>query len=932
MHGDYSRGHEPDRKRGRSYRRVLLQMGRPLLDSDFASMVDAVLGEVRTATRGLGCAAGSPDLGFLVTPGRLLAVFAEAADALTVTQGTPDAWIDYRHRFLGRYPALHLAATAGEARVTLPLLQPLDPAGSTAALWARAEASTTIALNGAPVTVEPGSPEVPQRVEFTPAGTLDPLEIRVPAGEEVWLFLLEQAEAAGTDPAFWVAPGTYHVDGLVADARGGGAFPDVAFPEAAGYPWNASPRVVPLHGLLAPAGLSPGDQLVAYLEVWERHVTAVEDPGIREEALGPTDTAARTELLGQVKLATVVGSSPHPTAKELRAAFDTVSASGGELTVSVPQATPTTDPCALPDVAGYSGSDNRLYRIEVHRSGSLSQVRLKWSRDNGSELFAARLDTSRNLVFDAGTKLAAGDVVEVLSNVVDLGDDALAQVSADDFVPAERAVGQLAQLAAVDASSSSADEVAFGLVDPDDVTTAVSLDEDRYGTPLDQVLKLRRWHGILDPQQLAGGGTASIGPHVLEDGIAVTLSNTGSYRAGQWWQYEARVRDANANGPWRPAPHGPERRFAPLALLEYEGANEPLRLLAWLDERFSHPCDLDADDVDFEGGRIGSTSDTVQEVIEEIYERLPRVEHWPTVAANGISWSNDRLLPLAELNQGLRVTFSEEMHPASATPDTFVVTLEVPIVGTRPELRTSLVVDGRVVVAGRTWTFVPAQLDANDIGRWTRQLRGPVRCRVRLLGNAILDRAGERPLDGDAVGNPRTEGYETFVDLRLPSGDGHRGGDFESWFYVSGPPPPVTVDHIDPPADTHFSPGVEPTTILLSFSDSVRFDSLTPKTLAVSVRHSTEPPDGEGRPLEGKIQPYPFEAEPRLVSRVTFAPSDPGAFRRLESPAEGPWIVTVRARGTGDEPIVDADGRALDGAGTGEPSDFVSRFYIEPGH
>src|SRR3954447_22932190 len=96
MYGDYSRGHEPDRKRGRDYRRVLLQQGRPLLDSDVAALVDATLGEVRDVARGLGCAAGSPDLGFLVTPGRLISVFAQARVQAT---GTVDAWLDYRHRF-----------------------------------------------------------------------------------------------------------------------------------------------------------------------------------------------------------------------------------------------------------------------------------------------------------------------------------------------------------------------------------------------------------------------------------------------------------------------------------------------------------------------------------------------------------------------------------------------------------------------------------------------------------------------------------------------------------------------------------------------------------------------------------------------------------------------------------------------------------------
>jgi len=633
MYGDYSRGHEPDRKRGRNYRRVLLQMGRPVLDSDVASMVDALLGEVRETTRGLSCAAGSPDLGFLVTPRRLLTVFAEAQDGLTVTQGTPDAWIDYRFRFAERYPALHLAAGGTPARVTLPLLQPLlqplDPAAgpARAALWARVEAPVRIQVNGIAKKLTPESPDAMQRVELaTGAATLDPLEIGIDAGDEVWLFLLEQDQAAGIEPAFWVAPGSYHVDGLVADAGGGGPFPSVAFPDAAGFPWVASPQPgPPLDGLLAPAGLGAGGRVVAYLETWERHMTAVEDPGIREEALGSSDTCARTELLGQVKLATLTGVLPAgaAAADAIRRAFAAVEVSGGQLTVDVPQTTPTTDPCALPDLAGYSGSDNRLYRVEVHEGGGLSQVRLKWSRDNGSELFApistARLDASQNLVFEAGTALAAGDVVEVLSNVVDLGDDALAQVSAGGFVPPQRAVGQLAQLAAIEVASS-ADEIVFRLVEPEDVATPVTLD-DRYGTLPDAVLKLRRWHGILDPQEIADGGAASPGPHVLEDGITVELSSTGSYRPGQYWQYEARVPGENANGPWRPAPHGPERRFAPLALLEFEAANQPLRLLAWLDERFSHPCDLDADGVAFAGGRVESAGDTVQEAIEELFER-----------------------------------------------------------------------------------------------------------------------------------------------------------------------------------------------------------------------------------------------------------------------------------------------------------------------
>ncbi|MGH2943777.1 MAG: hypothetical protein ACRDLN_13490, partial [Solirubrobacteraceae bacterium] len=312
MHGDYSRGHEPDRKRGRTYRRVLLQMGRPVLDSDVAASVDALLGEVRAATRGLSCAAGSPDLGFLVTPGRLLQVFAEVADELTVTAGTPDAWLDYRHRYLERYPALQITASGGQAAtVTLPVQTPFEAGDgpNRAALWARVEAPLAITVNGVAVNLAPAVPDVAGRVEFAIGNqTLDPLVIGVPAGGEVWLFELEQASVAGTAPTFSVAPGSYHVDGLVADADGGGTFPQVAFPVDAGFPWDAEPPVdPPLDGLIGPSPLA-GTRVVAYLELHERHITHIEDPGIREEALGATDTTARAELVAQVKLATLRGA------------------------------------------------------------------------------------------------------------------------------------------------------------------------------------------------------------------------------------------------------------------------------------------------------------------------------------------------------------------------------------------------------------------------------------------------------------------------------------------------------------------------------------------------------------------------------------------------------------------------------------------------
>ena len=511
MYGDFSRGHEPDRARGRHYRRVLLQQGRPVLDSDVAAEVDAVLEAVRATTRTLGCRFGSSDLGFLVTPGRLVTIFSRVRRDLRVTAGTPNVWVDFRFRYAGRYPALHLGASAGSVRVQVPATQPLrvDSSGTALTLWAHVDSATTITVNGVNVPLAPGGPG-PAPYTFSVASTsLDPIELALDAGE-VWLYLLEEHQPAGQLGTFAVAPGTFQVDGMVATAPGG-TFPDLTYPAADGFGWDQSPPTLPLGGLTdTPAA---GDRVVAYLEVWERVVTAVEDPGIREVALGTIDTSVRTQLMAQVKLAPLSAGVPEAgEAGIARAAFQAVEVSGGELFLTVPAGSTTPDPCALPASEGYSGDDNRLYRIQVHSGGVLSQVTFTWSRDNANELFAATLSSSQELVLDASTALAAGDLVEVLSSVVDLGDDQLGLVSAGAFVPPDRAVGQLGQLVEVP-SQVGDDSVRFRLADVDDASVPVALD-NRYG------------------DLPAAGRSCAAG---------TGCSTRSDWRAGAWWTRRRRM-------------------------------------------------------------------------------------------------------------------------------------------------------------------------------------------------------------------------------------------------------------------------------------------------------------------------------------------------------------------------------------------------------
>jgi hypothetical protein len=272
-------------------------------------------------------------------------------------------------------------------------------------------------------------------------------------------------------------------------------------------------------------------------------------------------------------------------------------------------------------------------------------------------------------------------------------------------------------------------------------------------------------------------------------------------------------------------------------------------------------------------------------VAEGVAETLPRVVK--------IGWQNDGLLPRRRFNEGLSVTFSERMHPQTLTPDTFVVTIELPFehvydrAGAVLRYRAyhEVIVPGTVIGShdGRIWTFQPLDVEENVVDGWIEQvaeffptaptgriqgtvtaptgavagarvvlvgttsaaltdaqgrfvldrvpvqtytlraafigfepadipdvpvlggltttidvrLGGPnpgapivprdqdlarLRCRVTLKANAILAAEPPRPLDGDAFGRVRADGLTT--DLQLPSGDGRRGGDFDSWFWL----------------------------------------------------------------------------------------------------------------------------------------------------
>src|SRR4051794_16653622 len=101
----------------------------------------------------------------------------------------------------------------------------------------------------------------------------------------------QKALLAGLDPTFdaivagdfVLTPGRYYVDGILCESEHA-------------VPYTRQPD---LPGLL-PLSTEKG-YTVVYLDVWQRHLTHLDDPLLRETALGGPDTATRAKTVWQVR-------------------------------------------------------------------------------------------------------------------------------------------------------------------------------------------------------------------------------------------------------------------------------------------------------------------------------------------------------------------------------------------------------------------------------------------------------------------------------------------------------------------------------------------------------------------------------------------------------------------------------------------------------
>ena len=315
-------------------------------------------------------------------------------------------------------------------------------------------------------------------------------------------------------------------------------------------------RTQPDFPLPASGELAAGQSYAIYLDLWQRHVNALEDPEIREVALGGPDTATRTRTIGQVKLLPLEAGDEPPACGQFGRCWSPESARSTARLRARAEPDPTAaDPCIVPARAGYRRLENQLYRVEIHTpANGADPPTFKWSRDNGSVVYAVES-------IDAGLKqiklsqpardryltLKADDWVELI----------------DDDYTLSGAPAPLLQVAA--------------LSEDGDVVTLRAAPSGTTGQDPAKHPFLRRW----DHQHADGVMPLQENTWLeLEDGVEVQFESGGQYQPGDHWTIPARTALGELAGdvlwpkdgdePRFEARHGADHAYCVLGLLVAE--------------------------------------------------------------------------------------------------------------------------------------------------------------------------------------------------------------------------------------------------------------------------------------------------------------------------------------------------------------------------
>jgi hypothetical protein len=332
---------------------------------------------------------------------------------------------------------------------------------------------------------------------------------------------------------FYISGGRYYVDGIL--CQNDHIFPYTNQPDL--------PGTKPL----TQAGV-----YFAYLDVWGRHITALDDKHIREVALNGPDTATRVKTLAQVKLLRIINPGSSFNCLSNARPWDAMIAPSAALLKARAEPDGTSkDPCVIEPGAGYRRLENQLYRVEIDQQGGVGVATYKWSRDNGSIVTSwVKRDgddlTVGSMGRDTMQRFAPGKWIEL----------------SDDTLELNRLPGTLVQIVKAQGQIIK--------INPATATGPLAF------SAFPKNPKVRHWDGT-GKVAIPPASTGTQGYIGLEDGVQIRFEAGAIYKTGDYWTIPARTateiewpRDA-ANAPLAIPPEGIQHHYCRLAVLEFDG-------------------------------------------------------------------------------------------------------------------------------------------------------------------------------------------------------------------------------------------------------------------------------------------------------------------------------------------------------------------------
>ena len=629
---------------------------------------------------------------------------------------------------------------------------------------------------------------------------------------------------------FQIAAGHCYVNGILCELE-----QTVSYLTQPDYP--QPPRIaVPTDGSTLSA--------LVYLEVWQRLVTYLEDPTLREVALGGPDTSARLKTVAQVRVQTLPSGDGAFSCAQA-AQFLPVSGSG-TLTTLQPANVQPLSLCQLPDPANYTGRQNQLYRVEIHNGGDIagSSAGSAWSI-----ALAANVASGATAITVATALTAAQSAATVRAGFVTIADNSgnseraqVASVSSDGitvkvsalanaYTTANRAsiTGGVAQFKwsrdnasfGVSVTAVQADRQTVTLdsigrdsatmlrqgdlvevtddtsdlgpgsglltylqTDPDPDQFTVVLSDPLPASFVSDHLILRRWDGVGDVTSDATSPALNLG-----DGIQIQFGGQ-DLRTGDYWQIATRVADGSVQALNNAPPAGIQRYYTALAVVNW-GPPAPT----------SPPSD----------------ASVVMTVSSDCRAAFPPLVDFPQASKgfhiiglstvdgsnNVTGLANDSKVFVSSFS-GVNIQCDADVDPASLSRGTITVVADLPVQSDSklgPIAYVPASIAGSVTATGGVISWVPSAGVQNYLSQTI--LNDPLEIggmlvRLRVKGNFIWSKDDPTVfLDGEVFG--LTQNGTNGISISLPSGDRRRGGDFETWFWLVAAPSFVTGIAVDQP-------------------------------------------------------------------------------------------------------------------------------------